>query len=125
MVGYDQMIYLPIPVGEYPYMSNTYYELPVDPDTETGATELIGFVEDLWLSKVKFQIDLTSGVVFNSLIPTIELINDSTGQVVELERVEIDLTSQPTDGTGIQQFNITRAGRFITKADNDKNILSV
>lgn len=122
--AYGEMIFNPIPIGEYPYMSNTFLELPLDPDT-TGATELIGFVEDLWMAKTKFQIDLASGIVFNSIIPTVELINSVTGQVVELERVEIDLTSQPTDGTGIQQFNITQPGRFITSSTNDKNILQV
>lgn len=124
VAGYDEMIFVPIPVGEYPYMSNTFLELPVD-KTATGATECIGFVEDLWLTKTRFQIDLTSGIVFNSIIPTIELINSTTGEVVELDKFEIDLTSQPTDGSGIQQFNINQSGRFITSSTNDKNILVV
>lgn len=125
LCGYGQMDFTPIPVGAYPYMNNQFYELPVNPDTEIGATELIGFVEDLWLSKVDFKIDITSGIIFNSIIPTVELINTTTGQVVELDRVDIDLTSQPTDGNGIQQFNISAQGRFITATTNDKNIQSV
>jgi hypothetical protein len=118
--GYNNMVFNPIQVGQYPYMSNTFLELPVAPNL-VGATESIGYVEDLWLAKSNFQIDLTSGIVFNSIIPTIELINDVTGEVVELERVEIDLTSQPIDGTGIQQFNVLQNRGFFTSSNNDKN----
>lgn len=118
------MDFIPIPVGAYPYMSNLFNELPVDPSA-TGATTYIGFVEDLILCQTRFQIDVAGGFVFNKINPTIEIYNTVTGQYVPIDSVEIDLTNQIVDGLGVQQIAINGLRGFQTGTTNDKNFMNV
>lgn len=118
------MIFQPIPDGPYPGMTNLFNELPVPPNSN-GAATCIAFPEDLWLANTRFTIDPTSGIFFKSIKPTLELYNTVTGQVAELDSVEVNLQNQPVDGLGVQQINHLGSRGFLTIAAHDKNWMNV
>lgn len=113
-----------LPLGEYPGMTNLFNELPVPPDTN-GASLCVGFPEDLWMANVFFDQDVTSGITFKSIQPTIELYNTVTGQDIELDSVNINLENQVIDGLGVQQNYVYGSRGFLTIPTHDKNYANV
>ena len=118
------MDYEVIPLGEYPGMTNLFNELPVLPNVN-GASLCVAFPEDLWMANVFFDQDVTSGITFKSIKPSIELFNTVTGQNAELDSVNINLENQVIDGSGVQQNYVYGSRGFLTIAAHDKNYANV
>lgn len=124
LVDYDEMIKEIPPSGPFKPMSTKFIEHPEDENVD-GVIKYVGFVEDDVLARVKFVVDKTKNMVFDSMTFGYEVENINTGDVHQLERRVVNLSVFPPDIFGVQQFNVNQIRGFKMELGNNKNWVKI
>lgn len=111
-------------VGEYPLLQNKFVGHPFDDDF-IGVEEYEGIVQDDILCRVPFSIKNDGSVSFEKMTFAVEAFNIGLNKSFDLERFEIDLSQSPTDGNGVQQFEVDEIRGFKLIAGNNKNWVKI
>lgn len=111
------------PAGPYD-MATRFIEHPFESDV-VGVEEYDGLVQDDVLVRSRFNIDADANTVFQSVTFAIEMENEDTGQIFNLEEYPVDVSLFPTDSNGFQIFDVDQVRGFRLNDGNNKNWVKI
>lgn len=109
--------------GAYP-MTTRFVEHPFSENQE-GVDVYSGVVQDDLLVRSRFKIDNTQNIEFQGITFAVELENTETGEILNLESYNVDLSNSSKDPNGFQLFEINETRGFKLDSENNKNYVKV
>lgn len=123
LADFSQLVKNIPPSGPYP-MDTKFIEHPFEENQE-GVDIYSGVTQDDILVRSRFLIDLNDNTVFQQMNFVVEMQNNSSGELYELESYPVDLSQSQFDANGFQVFDFDEIRGFKLNDGNNKNFVKI